>query len=89
MLAPQRCPSHPLTPLEVPDGHKPETVSAMPPAGISAEVDVGMKGLPMVDMLSFTLALRMTLFATSEVATVDRVTVAGVGLRMRVQTTEL
>ena len=34
MLAPPRCPSYTLTPLEVPDGHKPETVGAMQSAGL-------------------------------------------------------
>ena len=57
--------------------------------GIFAAVDLGMKGLTMVDMISFTSALRMTSFAASEVATVARVPVAGVVLGMRVQTAAL
>ena len=53
---------------------------------IFAEVDLGMKGLPMMDMISFTPALRMTWLATSVVAKVARVPVAGVVLGMKVQT---
>ena len=45
---------------------------------IFAEVDLGMQGLPMVDMISLTPALWMTSFATSVVAKVAQVTVAGV-----------
>ena len=56
---------------------------------IFAEVDLGIKGLPMLDMISFTPALRMTSPATSVVAKVARVTVAGVVPGMRVQTAAL
>ena len=57
--------------------------------GIFAAVDLGMKGLTMVDMISYTPALRMPSFATSVVAQVAPVTVAGVVLGMRVQTAVL
>ena len=53
--------------------------------GIFAAVDLGMKGLTIVDMISFTPALRMTSFATSVVAKVARVTLADVLLGMRVR----
>ena len=50
---------------------------------------LGMTGLPMMDMISFTLALRMMSLATLVVAKVARVQVTGVVLGMRVQTAEL
>ena len=53
---------------------------------IFAEVDLGMKGLPMMDMISFTPALRMMSLATLGVAKVVRVPVTGVVLGMKVQT---
>ena len=56
---------------------------------IFAQVDLGMKGLPTMDMISSTQALRMTSLATSVMAKVARVTVAGVVLGMRVQTEAL
>ena len=58
-------------------------------AVIFAAVDLGMKGLPMVDMLCFTPALRMTSFETPAVAQGARVILAGVVLGIRVQTAAL
>ena len=53
---------------------------------ISAAVDLGMKGLPMMGMISFTPTLRLTSFATSMVAKAARMPGAGVVLGMTVQT---
>ena len=49
----------------------------------------GMTDLPMMDMISFTPALRMMSLATLVVAKVARVPVTGVVLGMRVHTAEL
>ena len=57
--------------------------------GISAAVDLGMKGLPMMGMISFTPTLRLTSFATSMVAKAARMPGAGVVLGMPVQTAAL
>ena len=56
---------------------------------ILAEVDLGMPGLPMMDMTPFKPALRMMSFATLVVAKVARTPVAGMVMGMRVQTAEL
>ena len=56
---------------------------------ILAAVDLGMTGLPLMDTISFTPALRMMSLATLVVAKVARVPVAGVVLGMRVQLAEL
>ena len=56
---------------------------------ILAEVDLGMTGLPMMDMTPFKPALRMMSFATLVVAKVARTPVAGMVMGMRVQSTEL
>ena len=53
---------------------------------ILAEVDLEMTGLPLMDMISFTPALRMMSLATLGVAKVVRVPVTGVVLGMKVQT---
>ena len=56
---------------------------------ILAEVDLGMTGLPMMDMTPFKPALRMMSFATLVVAKVARTPVAGMVMGLRVQTAEL
>ena len=57
--------------------------------GISAAVDLGMKGLPIMGMISFQPTLRLTSFATSMVAKAARMPGAGVVLGMPVQTVAL